>query len=258
MKTIANDSQRLSLAALLSLLFHLPLITLTPSPEKTLSPPPLEVERITPEQLKRYRNVGVKKGSQRFSVPIPLPSPPSLQSLRPQAPPSSPAPPSLAGTTATRPIKPTPRRPFKIAGARPSDRSFLRQTDLNIQFDPPEGVSEDELNDAEKTFWSFKKRVYQTYASSVLSTYNRLLLSRPQLKKRLKNARKQVMAGKMVFDREGNTVKIKILRAAPEEEFQTLFEESLRNIPKIPNPPQGLLSSEGELTLYYELIINGG
>ena len=83
-----------------------------------------------------------------------------------------------------------------------------------------------------------------------------MLLSRPQIRKMLRNSEKQVMAGKMVFDEKGNILKIKIIRSSPQDDFQSLFEESLRNIHKIPNPPQGLLSNEKELTLYYQLIIN--
>ena len=255
MKNLTKDSSRFYSAALLSLLIHLPLFTVTPPQKSPLPPPPLEVERITPEQLKRYRNVGIKNGSKRFSVPIP--SPPNLQSLR--SPEPSPPPPRSPLAPYVLPSSPSPlaRRKFRVRPSRPSDASFLRQTDLGVRFDPPEGVSEDELNDAEKTFWSFKKRVYQTYASSILSTYNQMLLSRPQIKRQLKTARNQVIAGKMVFDEKGNVLKIRITRPSPEDDFQTLFEKSLQNINKIPNPPQGLLSSEGKLTLYYELIING-
>ena len=139
---------------------------------------------------------------------------------------------------------------------RSPEASFLRRSDLNIRFEPPEGVGENELNDAEKIFWSFKKRVYQSYASSVLSTYQKMLLGRPQIKKSLKEVRNHVITGKMVFDEKGNIVRIKILLPSDRDDLQALFENSLHNINKIPNPPRGLLSTDGELTLYYQLIIN--
>ena len=142
MKTLAKDSHRSSLAALLSLLFHLSLLPLALSPQKApLSLPlPLEVERITPEQLKKYRNVGVKKGSRLFSVPIPRPSPPGLQSLRsqqegPPLPPSSRrAKPSLPPLSSQPPYL---KRKLRVENLRPSDTTFLRQTDFNVEFDPP-------------------------------------------------------------------------------------------------------------------------
>ena len=254
MKTILDDNQRWPLAALISLAAHLVLFAIPAPPQniaqqKTL--PPLEVETISPEKLQQYRSVGIKNGSRHFSVPIPKPSPTSplsLQSLR------QPTPAPLVATRGSAQPFFNPSSPGGLS--HPSDTSILQRSDLDIQFDPPEGVSEDELNDAEKTFWSFRKRVYQTFASSVLSTYRRLLLKRPQLQKTIKKVENQHMAGKMVFDENGDILRIKMIRLSESDDLQLLFENSLRNIHKIPNPPQGLLSRDRELTLYYQLIIN--
>ena len=246
MKTILGDRQRLTLASLISLALHGLIFTL-PTPKKAaLNRPALEVEMLSPEKLRQYRTVGIKGGKPHFSVPVP--SPLSLRSLQ-QATPKI--------TTGQRPLKKGPSEGKVIAPFKTSKKtSFLRQTDLSIRFEPPEGVSEDELNDAEKTFWSFQKRVYQTYASSVLSTYQQLRLSRPQIQKALKKVNNHVIAGKMVFDEKGNIVRIKMIHPSEYDDLQTLFERSLRNINKIPNPPRGLLSERKELTLYYQLIIN--
>ena len=250
MQIMTEDTLRLTLAALLSLGTHLLLFALTAPPQKTVSSrPPMEVEMISPEKLKQYRSVGIKNGSKRFSIPIPLtpPAPPfSLKSLQTNAPAKI-----AMGKTSKAPPSPS----WKKEKIRSSETSFLQRSDLSIRFDPPEGVGEDELNDAEKTFWSFRKRVYETFASSVLSTYNRMLIRRPQIKGALKNVENHVMAGKMVFDEKGNILRIKIIRPSDQDDLQALFEQSLRNINKIPNPPKNLLSDK-ELSLYYQLIIN--
>ena len=248
MYAIPKDSCRLSLAALLSLMLHLSILTL-PSPQKDGAfRPPLEVEILSPQKLKQYRTVGIKNGSQYFSVPLaPPPSTLSLQSLRA----------SHNIVTEKFDLKSTPSpQESQISVPNPYiDTSFQKQTHLNIRFDPPRGVEPDELNDAEKIFWSFKKRVYQTFASSLMSTYGRLLLNRPQIKKSLKRVRNHAVAGKMVFDEKGNVLRIKIVHPSDQDEIQLLFEQSLHNIHKIPNPPKGLLYDK-ELTLYYQLIIN--
>ena len=253
MKTILGNSRRFSLAALFSLSVHLLAFspTLLTTQKIILPPPPLKVEMLSPQKLKQYRSVGIKNGSQHFSIPLfPPPSGLSLQSLNP-------VPAKAKITGKNTPSKKTTKSPesFKISVNDPAAASFLKQSNLSIQFEPPEGVSEDELNDAEKTFWSFKKRAYQTYASSLLRTYRQLTQSQPQIKNTLKKVRNHVIAGKMVFDEKGNVLRIRIIQPSDRDEIQLLFEQSLRNIHKIPNPPKGLLSDK-ELTLYYQLIIN--
>ena len=261
MKTISENSRRLSLAALFSLAIHLLALGILPishSPTTGTSPrPPIRLEMISPEKLKEYRSVGIKNGSQYFSLPVApaTPRPPSLslQSLSPTASTQSiVTPPPLKRAETGKPST----KNLKISPNNSIAASFLRKTNLSIQFEPPEGVSEDELNDAEKTFWSFKKRAYRTYVTSLLSTYRQSLKNQPQIKNTLRKIRNHVVAGKMVFDEKGNVLRIKIVRPSEHDDIQFLFEQSLRNIHKIPNPPKGLLADNGELTLYYQLVIN--
>ena len=254
MKTILKSSRRFYLSALFSLAVHLMAFTLTIpfSPQKTSPRPPLAVELLSPEKLEQYRTVGIKNGSQHFSLPVSPPPTPSL-SLR-----------SLTPTPSTGSIvkkksqfNNTRKGPSKLKTTKSDSiaTSFLKQANLSIQFEAPEGVSEDELNDVEKTFWSFKKRAYETYVTSLLSTYRQLLQNQPQIQNTMRRVRNHIIAGQMVFDKKGNVLKIKIVRSSDQDDLQSLFEKSLRNIHKIPNPPKGLLS-DGELTLYYQLVIN--
>ncbi|MCP4911830.1 MAG: hypothetical protein GY909_01830 [Oligoflexia bacterium] len=133
---------------------------------------------------------------------------------------------------------------------------IIRNTGFNIHFEPPEGVKEDELNSAEKMFYAFQKRTFVTYLNSFVKTYQQTLLKKPLLKKELKNAR-HLLTGKIVFDKEGHIIKIQILRSSPSDEIHHLFEETLKEIRKLPNPPADLIKDDKNFTIYYQLNING-
>lgn len=133
---------------------------------------------------------------------------------------------------------------------------IIRNTGFNIHFEPPEGVKEDELNSAEKMFYAFQKRTFVTYLNSFVKTYQQTLLKKPLLKNELKSAR-HLLTGKIVFDKEGHIIKIQILRSSPSDEIHHLFEETLKEIRKLPNPPADLIKKDKNFTIYYQLNING-
>jgi hypothetical protein len=131
----------------------------------------------------------------------------------------------------------------------------LRKTGFNMQLEPPEGISEDELNSMEKIFYSFKKRTFRAYVGSFLKTYKQTLLEHPAVKESLKNELHR-LAARVVFDSEGNIMRIKILRSSNNDDIHDMFEETLKEIYKLPNPPKDLLQKNGEFTIYYQLKIN--
>tara|TARA_R110002072_G_scaffold64203_1_gene159051 strand:- start:23330 stop:24268 length:939 start_codon:yes stop_codon:yes gene_type:complete len=132
---------------------------------------------------------------------------------------------------------------------------IIKNTGFNVHFEPPEGVSEDELNTAEKMFYGFQKRTFIAYLNSFVSTYQETLLKNPRLKSELKTAN-HLLTGKIIFDELGNIIKIQILRSSPSDEIHALFEETLKEIRKLPNPPQDLLKNRKTFTIYYQLNIN--
>src|SRR5690606_22823904 len=109
-----------------------------------------------------------------------------------------------------------------------SDAKKLSQTDFDVNFVPPEGVSEDELNSAEKMFYSFQKRTFETYVNSFLSTYNDLSRTNPRIRDPLMNER-HFLTARVIFDLEGNIMSIRILRSSPNDDIHNLFEKTLRN-----------------------------
>jgi len=126
---------------------------------------------------------------------------------------------------------------------------------FNLQFDPPEGIPEDELNSVEKIFYSFQKRTYETYLNSFIKTYYDILRSRPILKKHLNNDRHR-LNGRVTFDRNGDITAVKILQSTRSDEVHALFEKTLDQMRKVPNPPKDLLQKDGTFTIYYSLYIN--
>ncbi|MFT6604712.1 MAG: hypothetical protein ACJARO_002236 [Bacteriovoracaceae bacterium] len=137
----------------------------------------------------------------------------------------------------------------------PDNATILRKTGFNMQLEPPEGVSQDELNSMEKIFYSFQKRTFQSYVGSFLKTYRQVLLSRPSVKPTIENDLHRLTA-RVIFDAEGNIVSIKILRSSHSDDIHKLFEDTLTDIRKLPNPPKDLLSKKGQFTIYYQLNIN--
>lgn len=130
----------------------------------------------------------------------------------------------------------------------------LRNSSLNIRFDPPEGVKEDELNTREKKFYSFTKRSYETYVYSVIRTLNNILRAKPQFKD-LTRAKKQHLTGRIIFDEKGNAVSVKFIKTSSNDAIQDLFVKALVDIKILQNPPRELLDKQKNFTIYYQLMI---
>jgi hypothetical protein len=137
----------------------------------------------------------------------------------------------------------------------PAISHILQRKNFNVQFEAPEGVAEDELNSIEKTFYSFQKRTYASYVSAFIESYQTHLKNKPAIKKDLSDG-DYLLTGKITFDREGNIVAIKIMKSSLSDHIHSLFEQTLKSVRKLPNPPKDLLSSSEELTIYYQLKIN--
>lgn len=250
----------------------------------------IKVSTMTSEQIKKYRTIGVKNGAKDFSTKItPTPAPrPSVNKAQPAKRESIKL--GQLGDVDTSKV-PTPSRslpkqdkneslgsfqvmsdsqaPIEVRAVRSQDRfqalrsmgvaesdaKKLSQTDFDVNFIPPEGVSEDELNSAEKMFYSFQKRTFETYVSSFLSTYNSMVRSTPRLRDPLMQQR-HFLTARVIFDIEGNIMSIKILRSSPNDDIHQLFEKTLRNIRKLPNPPKDLLAKDNTFTIYYQLKVN--
>ncbi|MCO4794098.1 MAG: TonB C-terminal domain-containing protein [Bacteriovoracaceae bacterium] len=144
---------------------------------------------------------------------------------------------------------------MKQLGPGTTTAKVANKSDIQVHFEPPEGISEDELNSVEKMFYSFQKRTFEGYFNSFITTYNRVIQLRPRLKKTL-NREVHHLTGRVTFDRNGNIVSIKILRWSQDDNLQKLFEETLKEIKSLPNPPKDILGKNEQFNIYYQLKIN--
>ena len=252
----------------------------------------IKVSTFSQEELKKYRTIGVKNGAKDFSTPqkksqakqtAPQVAEPakseslklgqlgSIDSTQVQAP-SRPLPKEEKNTIreqsnfqvmndSAAPIEVKAVRTqdrfqaLRNMGVAESDAKKLSKTDFDVNFIPPEGVSEDELNSAEKMFYSFQKRTFESYVSSFLSTYNSMVRTTPRLRDPLMQQR-HFLTARVIFDTEGNIMSIRIMRSSPNDDIHQLFESTLRNIRKLPNPPKDLLNKDQTFTIYYQLKVN--
>jgi len=136
-----------------------------------------------------------------------------------------------------------------------SQAEILKNTGFNLHFEPPEGIPEDELNSVEKIFYGFQKRTFIGYVNSFMSSYNEAINSYPQIKNTLRSEH-HLLTGRITFDKEGNIVRIKILRSSENDEVHKLFEKTLLNIRSLPNPPKAIIKDKDEFDIYYQLKIN--
>lgn len=131
----------------------------------------------------------------------------------------------------------------------------LMKSDFLMKPELPKGIPQDELNSIEKIYFSFQKRMYLQYVNSFISTYNQVIKERPLVKSSLRTSRHNLTA-RVVFDVEGNIISIKIIKSSPDDDIHELFEQTLRNIIKVPNPPDDFINSENQFVIYYVLNVN--
>ncbi len=130
----------------------------------------------------------------------------------------------------------------------------LSKSLMNMQVEVPEGVKMDELNEFELQFYGFQKRMMEKYV-------NAIMLNVRDYEKRysmpvLMPDGKHVMTGRVTFDAEGNIKQIKMLRWTQADKLQAMFEEILKSMMTLPNPPKMLRNSQGEFVVFYTFTVN--
>jgi len=249
----------------------------TPTSFETAAPKTFEIVPVEESWLKKLRTVGTKDGRKEFSEKIENQRQLSLAQLAAtqKSPPpivktnTNPSPVSINQenelATAMSIIKNNSqakerrqdinRMVLKDISANPENNRAIKNTGFDVVFEPPEGVSEDELNAMEKVFYSFQKRAFESYMHAFIDAYHKVALSRPGLNKDLPRD-KQVLTGKITFDKNGDVVALKVLRWSNDDDIQKLFDETLLNIRRLPNPPRALLEKREEFSVHYQLYIN--
>jgi hypothetical protein len=227
-----------------------------PQKETNIPMERVSISRIDSALLKRLRTVGIKNGSKDFSAPtnkqnfnMASLAPKKIKNVKGKK-----EGPKLKGVSTTS----APDLLTVVGGGSadfamsPQIRQAFKSTNLNVAFEPPEGVDKDKLNSVEKKFYGFSKRTYDLYVSSLIRSLNNILRERPYLNFMELDGSYQLV-GKIAFNTEGDAISTRFLKVANQDDVQQLFENTLMDIKVIPNPPKELLKKDGTFSIYYKL-----
>lgn len=131
----------------------------------------------------------------------------------------------------------------------------LGETDSVVMLEVPKGVHESELNKHELVFYSFQKRTAMTYINSFYKKLNEFKLKNPHLNFPMTEDQKK-MVGRVVYDKNGNIVRINMMKWTQIEKLQSFFLDVLQEMSALPNPPKAILK-DGEFTVFFALTVNG-
>lgn len=131
----------------------------------------------------------------------------------------------------------------------------LGDTDSIVKLEVPKGVKESELNKHELVFYSFQKRTAITYINSFYKKLNQFKLENPHLQFPMTKD-PQKMVGRVIYDKDGNIVKINMMKWTKVKKLQDFFLEVLEEMIALPNPPKEILKDE-QFTVFFALTVNG-
>ncbi len=129
-------------------------------------------------------------------------------------------------------------------------------SDAVVSIEVPDGIEPDELNEYELMFYGFQKRTAINYVNSILRNLDRFQKKYPNY--RIPTTGRITMTARITYDPEGNVQQIKMIRWTHVNELQNLFEDIVKNIDQLHNPPKALWEKNGEFSMFYTLeILNG-
>lgn len=134
--------------------------------------------------------------------------------------------------------------------------NVLNSNRIALNFELPKGKNLDELNETELKLYSFLRRGAIKYVNSISAEIKEFELKNPHLQFPLTDA-KQVLTGRMVFDEHGNIKQIKMVRWTNIDKLQGFFENVLKRIDTLQNPPKELWTQDGEFAIFVTLQVNG-
>ena len=114
---------------------------------------------------------------------------------------------------------------------------------MNIQLEVPKGIKEDELNKHELVYYSFQKRTVMAYVNSFHKELNSFEKSNPHLRFPL-TRQKQSLAGRVIYDQNGDILRIETLKYTNISKLQDFFMNVLKNMNSLPNPPKEILEND--------------
>ncbi len=136
------------------------------------------------------------------------------------------------------------------------ENPLLNHLNYNMKFEAPKGLKQKELNELEKVFYSFFKRVAVKYITSIHTSVNDAIINKPYLKDTLRSHPPKLLKAVIHYDSEGNAEVVKILNSSVNDDVHEIFEKSLSKMVKIPNIAKSLRDEKGKYTAYFQLNLN--
>ena len=159
-------------------------------------------------------------------------------------------------------ISPSPKKIKKLPIKKKDIKEFLKSSpsgylsaaqalrglndpinDVQIEMEVPKGIKEDQLNKHEMVFYSFQKRTVLAYINSFRKELNDFERKNPHLRFPLTES-KQKLAGRVVYDKNGDILRIESLQWTDIAKLQDFFMHVLKNMNSLPNPPKEILEDE--------------
>lgn len=130
-------------------------------------------------------------------------------------------------------------------------------SDALVSIEVPDGVEPDQLNEYELMFYGFKKRTGINYVNSIMKSLDKFQKVHPRYK--IPVSGRITMTARVNYDKDGNVIQIKMIRWTHVDELQNLFEDIVKNIDQLHNPPKMLWEkNNNEFAMFYTLeILNG-
>lgn len=177
---------------------------------------------------------------------------------------------TLSASTTTRPGQLPTARPRALSGLKYGSDDFqkmakdeivggadiLSSKRVALNFEVPNGKNADELNDSQLKLYGFLRRGAIKYVNSISSEIKDFELKNPHLQFPLVET-KQTLTGRLVYDNQGNLKQIKMVRWSNNDKLQGFFENVLKRLENLQNPPKELWAESGEFTVFVTLQING-
>lgn len=133
--------------------------------------------------------------------------------------------------------------------------SLIKGDKISLSYDVPNGKDLGELNKSELRLYGFFKRGAQKYSNSVVTELNNFNNRHPHLNFPL-TEEKQTLTGRLTYDGQGNLKQIKMVRWTNIDKLQTFFEDVLKRMDHMQNPPKELWEENGEFVVFVTLQIN--
>lgn len=127
--------------------------------------------------------------------------------------------------------------------------------DAVVSLEVPDGVEPDELNKYELMFYSFQRRTALNYAGSIMKNLNKFARENPNY--RFDPNSNIIMTARLTYDEKGNVKQIKMIRWTHVDKVQNFFEEVVKGMDQLHNPPKALWEKTGEFSMFFTLEING-